>query len=327
MARKIILIILGCIVGIVLVGIIGINVYMHVAYSKFYNISEFPWDMPGMNDGFVIQDSAYMDSADLWLYSGYMDNHTPSPVWRYHHDGSYDKFYIQLPDGSNYTGHAGGITSYNKWVYVVSEDEGCVILNAEDVAHAKDGATITAVHQMTLDCAPAFINVIGNTLYTGEFYREGTQYLTPDTHHIVGSDGTENPALMYQYELSESCEYGFEPENPTAVYSIGADTQGCTLTPSGNFVFSTSWGLEASHLYIYDGSNFAPMGTYFIGGKNVPLYMFSSDRLIEDLKVPPMSEGINTKDGKIWMVDEAASNKYFFGKLYGFFKVAALTID
>ena len=49
----------------------------------------------------------------------------------------------------------------------------------------------------------------------------------------------------------------------------------------------------------------------------MPLYYFDSTNLVSDLSAPPMSEGIEYHDGRIYISEEAASNKYIFGKLYG----------
>ena len=50
---------------------------------------------------------------------------------------------------------------------------------------------------------------------------------------------------------------------------------------------------------------------------DVPLYYEDSASLVESdtVEAPPMSEEIVYLDGKIWIMNESACNKYIFGKL------------
>ena len=40
-----------------------------------------------------------------------------------------------------------------------------------------------------------------------------------------------------------------------------------------------------------------------------------------------MAEGIESYDGRVYVSDESASNKYFFGKLYGVGVVYSLAME
>lgn len=57
--------------------------------------------------------------------------------------------------------------------------------------------------------------------------------------------------------------------------------------------------------------------TFFVDGRSVPLFFLDSTNLVSDIEAPPMTEGIEFHDGRIWVSEESASNKYLFGKLYG----------
>ena len=52
-------------------------------------------------------------------------------------------------------------------------------------------------------------------------------------------------------------------------------------------------------------------------GDEVELFCLDSRNLTEDLVGPPMQEGIESHDGRVYTTDESASNKYIFGKLCG----------
>ena len=143
---------------------------------------------------------------------------------------------------------------------------------------------------------------------------------------------------MLLFILVTRQRYGYA-QSPACVYSLPDKVQGVCELPNGDIVLSTSYGLAGSHLLTYrpvnqaatpvaelpaqqGGGNDAvaaqPVGdTFAVNGKQVPLYYFDSTNLVTDLSAPPMSEGIEYHDGRIYISEEAASNKYIFGKLYG----------
>ena len=51
-----------------------------------------------------------------------------------------------------------------------------------------------------------------------------------------------------------------------------------------------------------------------IGVAGLPVYSLGATTLVETIVAPPMSEEIVYLDGKIWIMNESASNKYVFGK-------------
>lgn len=95
----------------------------------------------------------------------------------------------------------------------------------------------------------------------------------------------------------------------------------------GRIVLSQSFGLAPSHLCAYDGLRLEPAGTFTADGEAVPLYCLDGASLVEDVEAPPMAEGIESHDGRVYVSDESASNKYIFGKLYGAGKVYAIDLE
>lgn len=81
---------------------------MRVAFAPFFDRAESPFDIPGINTGFVPQDLDHVEADDSWLFSGYMADHSPSPLYRRAADGTIAKFFVALPDGSAYDGHGLG---------------------------------------------------------------------------------------------------------------------------------------------------------------------------------------------------------------------------
>jgi hypothetical protein len=92
--------------------------------------------------------------------------------------------------------------------------------------------------------------------------------------------------------------------------------------PDGKVAFSTSWGLNASHLEIH--SEMKDSGTTIgVSGKEVPLYYVDSTTRLSDVSMPAFSEGLSIKDGKIVISFESACNKYIIGKLFFATKVVS----
>lgn len=311
------------ILGLAVLALIGANVYVRVAYAPFYERAEAQFPIPSVATGFVPQDLNRLDEADAWLFSGYQAGGGPSPLYRRDADGSVARLAVTLPDGTPYEGHGSAVTSTGEHVLLACEG-GYLVLGAQEVAEAPDGSTVQARGLVGLDFSPAFMNVEQGMLYAGNFYFPEA-YETPAHHRIATADGTENSAVMYAYAPSAEGRFGFA-EQPARVYSIPAKVQGMAITPAGQMVLSCSYGLASSHLMAYDLGRAQAEGTFQADNTAVPLYVLDSRSLVADLEAPPMTEGIESYDGLVYVSEESASNKYLFGKLYGAGVVYALPL-
>lgn len=320
---RIFLIVLGAIFALLLLIVLGLNIYMRTNFALFYGMAEEEFPIPGTADGFVVQDLDFLDEDESWLFSGYSGDGSASPVYKRGLDGTVSRFYVELSDGSLYDGHGSGITSQGDFVFLTCEG-GYLILPAQDVAQAADGERVPVLGRKDLDFSPAFLNIEEGTLYAGNFYYP-EKYETPAEHWITTPDGTENPAVMYAYPAGEG-EYGFS-DKAQCVFSIPAMVQGMCFTATGNMVLSTSWGIGASHFYEYDLASTKTDGVFTADDREVPLICLDSRNLVGELEAPPMSEGIESHEGRIYMTDEAASNTYLFGKIYGFDDVYSFVMD
>ena len=340
----IVLVLMGLFIAIVA----AINIYVNTTYATFYDQAEKQFEIPGINSGFIPQDLDYLDSEDIWFFSGYMNDGSPSPLYKRTNDATnnvtnnvtnnptnnaetnttesaYTVTKIQLanPDGTPYTDHGSAITTTDQYAFLAAE-QSYLVFDTNALAAAQEGDTVVALDRINLDFSPAFMNIENDALYLGVFYHPG-DYETPAAMHITTPDGTENPAVMYSYPQDITQPYGFA-RVPAAVYSIPGMIQGTCQTESGEIVLSQSFGANSSHLYVYSQDNLVQTGTYLADGVDVALYCLDNTSLTDDLLAPPMLEGIESEDGQIYVTDEAASNKYLFGKLYGAGHVYSLTL-
>ena len=321
---KIVGIVAAVLAALVLAVVVGLNIYVRAAFAPFYAEAEPVFDIPGVNAGFVCQDLDHLAADGSWLFSGYMADGSPSPLYKRAADGTVARLTVANPDGAAYTGHGSAITSTDRYAYLAC-DGGYLVLDGEELAAAGDGQEVDAIARVDLDFSPAFMNIEGDTLFTGNFYYPG-DYETPASHRITTPDGTENPAVIYAYDLDPNAPFGVAP-GPACVYSIPGMIQGTCLTDSGRIVLSQSYGIATSHLLAYDQARLTQDGTFLADGAEVPLYCLDSRSLAADVEAPPMAEGIESFEGRVYVSDESASNKYIFGKLYGAGVVYALDMN
>lgn len=323
-ALKIVGIILGSLIGIAVIAVLALNLYIRTTFAPYFKQAEAQFEIPGLNSGFVPQDLDHVEADDSWLFSGYMTDDSPSPLYRRTADGAIQTLYVTLPDGSAYTGHGSAITTNEEFAYLACEG-GYLTIPMDTLVFAEDGQSLQATEVVNLDFTPAFMNIEDDQLLAGNFYYPG-DYETPTNHHIVTPDGTENPAILYAFPQDPQTPGRFLT-TPDNVFSIPGMVQGTCLSSDGKLVLSTSYGIAPSHLLAYQVDLGNPDGTFTIGsGEKVPLLCLDSRNLAVDIAGPPMQEGIESHEGKVYTTDESASNKYLFGKLCGAGQVYALPL-
>ena len=312
-ALKILFVIIGIILGLFLLIVIGLNIFFRVSYKDFYASAEKEFRIPGLNEGFIPQGLAVSPSG-TYLTCGYMKDGGASRIYFIGDDEKY--VVLTQEDGSADTNHAGGLAIYSDYLYLTNEEHISVYL-LNDILDASSGSAATPVHMFNVNMETAFVCVDKDTLYVGEFYRE-ENYMTDETHHMTTDADDMHYAIMSVYALSEDGEYGFASEVPEYVYSITGLAQGVCITDSGRICVSTSYGTASSNIYIYeDPAKNGADGTFELAGTQVPLYYLDGNHLEETVKLFPMSEELVWANGRIYVMCESASNKYFFGKLTG----------
>lgn len=322
--KRIALWIIGILVGLLVLALLCVNVYVRVAYSSFYDEAQAEFDVPALNSGFVCQDLDYCDSAGCWLFSGYAAGGGASPLFRLDADDAYTSFTALLPDGSTYEDHGSGITSDGDYVFL-TDDDGYLVFDASDVASVEDGGSVQAIDRVDLEITPAFLNVVSGALYAGTFHLI-PDYPAPSEHHMTASDGSEHAGIVLVFPQDPSAAYGYAHDASRA-YSIPDAAQGFCALPGGELMTSTSYGLSTSLLRTYDVSTTPRGGTFLVNGREVPLYFLDANNQTSCLEAPPMSEGIAYHDGRVYIAEESASNKYVFGKLYGAGRVYSIPAE
>lgn len=304
------------IVAFVAVFFAGVFIYFRAPVHSYYKVSKKAFVIPGEKDGFIAQGISYDAGDDLFYVTGYMLDGSASPIYMVNKTTKKCVKSVKMakPDGTAYTGHAGGISVLNDKVYVAGGEEFNVYsIEKQAIKAAADKSSVAISGEVDLNdtengVGVAFTTTRNGMLYAGEFYRLPS-YPTYPKHEIATADGVNNAIMI-----------GLEPDGngftPAVAYSLPGNVQGASFA-QGKLYLSTSWGPAFSNIYVYDEAKLSPKGTFSFQGKELPLYILDSTNLEETKKIAPMSEEIEYVDGRFYIMCESASNKYIFGKFTG----------
>ena len=308
-------IVLACIAFIFALLFLGIFLADRIACPDFYKNAEKQFAIPGTNSGFVGQGLDYLEDENAFLACGYSAKKgNASMVYFVDSNGKAKLTLLKNADGSNYTGHTGGIAHYKEYVYITG-DEGCDVFLLSDFVDGKGESKMLGT--VATPIGPAYCNVHDGKFYAGSFYRAGN-YETPEWQRMTTPAGDENKSVIVMYNIDDAaCDTFYISPSLSAVYSTTELVQGMTFI-GDEMVLSTSYGIASSHLKFYNTANLVA-GEFTLDGSNqpVPLFHLDSSCLAKDITAPPMSEEIVYLDGKIYIMTESASNKYIFGKFTG----------
>ena len=318
----------GILAALLAVILLALNLLTPLVFNGFFGNAQKEYLIPGLSAGLVPQGYAYVAEEDVYLQCGYMaDGVSASRIYVTNTKDTDDTRFVELytADGAPYTGHTGGITAAGDLVWLANDGEGednCVwVLSLQDILTAEAGGSVRLTTRFQSETRAACCFADGEYLWVGEF-NDGEKYVTDASHKFAVSGG-ENFALVCAYPLDASTVYGvaFTESDGQAVFtpalalSVTNLVQGFTRTPEG-FALSTSYGVNPSHIYFYkDVTKDQTDASLTINGTDVPVYFLDSESLTYNLTMPPMSEEIFVKDGRLYVLLESACKKYIFGNL------------
>lgn len=281
-----------------------------ILYADFYKVDQKEMKVPGLWDGYVSQGFDYFEERDVYLTCGYHKSGEASRI--YILDGEEQlRVDMKNPDGSDYTGHTGGIDTYGKYVYITA-DTGCDLFLIEDVFDG-DGVA-TKVDRVPSCNDPAYCTIQGDYLFVGSFYDPG-KYETPMEHRLVSPAGDQNTAILAVYALDKETGKPVS-DTPRLLFSTTSQIQGMTFVGKNVMVLASSYGLSTGKLRFYDLSRItSAQSTLTINETKVPVCFLDSSNLMKTVELPPMTEEIVCRNGRILIMNESACTKYWFGKL------------
>ena len=313
MKKKILNILLIALASLITIALIFIMIYkknLKHSYKDFVNISEKFCITPGLDTKFVPQGIAYNKKHNLILVVGYNSDKTPSPIFLLDTDGNIKKkITIKNTENKDYTGHAGGIISFNDIIFV-SSGKKVYKLDMNKVLLANDNTSVKADSITKVDTDGATMFVYDKYLFVTEFYEE-TKYQTDASHHIKTPSGDTNKAIAFAYEIDETNSSGLKSNEPKLVLSIPEKVQGL-LVKADEIILSTSFGrYNDSYIYKYNNIlNNESTKTFKYNDKEIPLYIMDKADITYTLLAPLMSEGMTLYNDSVLILFESAAAKY-----------------
>ncbi|MDE6597354.1 MAG: hypothetical protein K2K60_01780, partial [Clostridia bacterium] len=329
-------------------------------YADLNNNFRKEFSIEGLKDGAVPQGmgncEVKIDNAteQYFFTSAYMKNGSASRIYVTGADSGYIGYVtMKNVDGSDYKGHCGGLATNGDYLWVTGEDNVYVTKNTGDttvtqdiVTRAKESGSIQFTASFAANCGADFCYYFATKssktgrLYIGEFYRKGTY--DKAHHRATTKNGYENHAYMYEYNVTNSGDYGLTllsgdklnkyvpkiqnvisiPEKIQGAAFSGRTTNGAS---NGTLLLSQSYSLANSHIYSF---NWNKVNAYHeittlkydgITKNNADYYedanMFfadlnDKDMLINDYSLPSMSEGMCTVNNRVYVLFESGCKKY-----------------
>ena len=317
--------ILLTVVCLICISALGLYMIYNDQLNGYFRASEACMTVPGLSKGFIPQGLAYDEGSGKFLVSGYMDNWKQSPVYVMENEDLGKKVPILREDSSVFRGHAGGVSVYKDTVYLAGSTKMCVYaFRTKKLLEAEFGQPVKADSCISLKTGDdyiraSFTSVDDKYLYIGEFHK-GVIFYTHRSHKVE-AEGTAQKAYLVGLTFDENGD-----AIPACVYSIPDKVQGACFSDDHVFL-SQSHGLLPAEILAYSLKDLKQSGTKEVLGKEVPLYVLTEDSAAKRTKIPPMSEEMVIVDGKMYIVFEAASNRYQIGKLLGLDRIWATPVE
>ena len=317
---KILSIILSIPLTIFLLGVLVFNIFTKAPARSSLQHSKKAFVIPWSNKGYIAQGISYDQGSGNFYLTGYMKDGSASPILVVNKETRrlVNAVRMAKPDGSPFTGHAGGLSVMNGKIYIAGSSDSCFyVFEKTAVDQAKRNSSVKYSSVLTLGdgnakgdgVKVAYSTVHNGILYAGEFHRD-PNYILSDAHQVQTKDG-----LQYALAVGFSLEADGQAKAQVA-FSIPDLIQGMCF--SGDAIYLTSsWGLGKSKVYKYNFSSLQAGGSKEVCGQTVPLYTLTVSNAAASWVLPPMAEEIEFTDGRFYINNESASNKYVFGKFTG----------
>ena len=288
-----------------------------LALRVFRRLQKREFVIPGLAGGFIPQGIAFHEADGTFYVTGYYPNSKKaSPIFIIDRNSGTLIQKIQMADrnGSPFTGHAGGIHVQDGKVLVAGSTDACLyVWDVNAIRSAAFDAALPYTSVIPLKAGADYMRVSfvsadrQGLIYVGEYHR-APAFPTYSGHRCRTAFGEQNALLL-----------GFSLQNGSTVlqkaFSIPDHIQGVCFNE--HFLYlSQSNGYGTSRILVYP-AELASSGTLNILGRSVPLYVLDESSLLKTVPIPRMAEEIEFVDKRIYIMCEAASNRFRIGKFTG----------
>lgn len=277
------------------------------------NYTEMPFEVPGLQDGFIPQGICYVEKLEMFAISGYMPDDESG-------NAQYSRIYLVNPKTQEskmfiidkFTGHAGGIASNDNDIWLSSggssTSNGKIYHFTADMFAGKSGSSISYDGYFSVPVKGSVLYCDGEKLWVAEFYNndKDSNKVNKDHHYST------NHAWSCGYNLPIDVDYSAkENKAPDVILSIPDKVQGMSVTDDNEVVFSTSYGRRNnSKLHIFEPFTNWDTNTVNVFDSDVTLYVAKRKNRVIRFKMPTLMEGIDYHDGKLYVVFESGAETY-----------------
>lgn len=292
-------------------------------YADFFQSAEPLIQIPGLDEGYVPQGMCALEDEGLLVISAYQKG-KPSVLFFVNMQSGecVKRLLMRNPDGSLYTGHAGGIAAGDHSLFVAS-DKLARRIDLRAALDAENGADVPFTDMIDTGTRASLACVADGVLWVGDFYAAGGSYPTDASHHSKTPAGQFHSAWVVGYVLDKDASDEISPARrdasgavaPDYVLSLPDKVQGMTRLSDGRFVLSISYGRNnSSALEVYENVlTAAPDKTVPLNGFDVPLWYLDKAHLLKSCKAPCMAEAVDTANGALYVLFESGAQTYANG--------------
>ena len=296
-------------------------------YKDFNNLAQTSYLVPGLNQKIVPQGMDIWAAKNWLMISGYFSEASVSDcsmlVAIDMATGELAAEYkIKNQDGSNHTGHAGGVAVTPKNLFISTGSQ-LLRIPLSDIEKAGRQGDLRIVDAVNVPARASFCNYSGGYLWVGDFYY-GTSYPTDEYRHMKNREGKTYYAWSVGYKLDSSADNefsstkwkeGMDYATPDIILSIDQKIQGFAVVSDKYIALSQSYGrTNDSKIMLYENViGTAPHSRAVLNGKQVPVFFLDGKINREFYDAPPMSEGLAAQDGKLYILFESGAEKYHLG--------------
>ena len=275
-------------------------------YDRFYESGGLGPVIPGLAEGLVPQGIAWLPEEDQLLYCGYRsDKGNSALIAADRQTGEIRKIvHLLYKDGSDYSGHAGGVCATEDDIYI-SNAKHLYRISLEHFRSLPEESRCAFDEEIPVPVNASFCNCAEGVLWVGEFQYTG-DYPTDPSHAVRGRDGMQR-AWICGYRMEGRTDFG----SPDCILSVTERIQGMTVR-DGRIYLSQSYGRRADSVIMrYDGVlERAPDTSAVLDGREIPLWILDSGCRSGTLLCPPMTECLCTVGEEVYVLFESAAQPY-----------------
>lgn len=274
---KVFIFIICIIILLLVLNYARINIYYFINKSSYIDTI----DIYGNKNNYVPQGLAYSNKYNVVMQTSYNKKNTVSMLYviDFNTGNLIKELKLKEINDSDNVNHIGGITTDDNTVWI-SNDFEINEYSLDDIINTNNDYIKSNKNTKLLNRGD-FCTYNNGILWIGDFYLKPF-YPVKD-----------NNPLLLGYDINN-----IDYNNPKYRISLPKMVQGLTFDHNNNFIFTRSFThMINSDLVIY---------------KNNSKDIFNKSNKINNIKIPPMAEGLFYKDGYLYILFENSSNSYFY---------------